>query len=262
MFVRFWALWERWSWWFAQRWEEVLLGVICFCLFVVVWQGAGSLLRFAPRRLAAPKVEGADLREYYPELLGATVGFAVVSDRLVWAGVALVAGALLARLAKRGYARLADKLVEERKAGEVLLLYEMVSVYAAAGYSLYEALSAAAYLADLTEKPLRRCLAAWGQGPERALKKLGEDLGIPEGRAFSRVLQRAAVVGPEKLAGFLSHESANLERIRQYRVERGLGVRPIVQTLYLALPGFALMGVTLFPVGYHIARMIQSVRLQ
>ncbi|MCL4439640.1 MAG: hypothetical protein M1609_03310 [Firmicutes bacterium] len=84
---------------------------------------------------------------------------------------------------------------------------------------------------------------------------------IPEGYALSRILQRAVVIGPAKLAEFLKQESMTMESIRQHRIEQGLGIRPLVQTLYLFFPGLALIGVTLLPIGYHVAKAIMSVKL-
>ncbi|MBC7092494.1 hypothetical protein H5T53_00540 [Candidatus Bipolaricaulota bacterium] len=245
--------------------DRVLLAVVFLSTALAALEALGLLAeKMSPRRWG-PRRRGpaanADLKRYWPEALGGLVGFAAMSAYPLWAALAALGGVALARLGKAALRRLAGRVAEERRAGEALLLYEVVSVYSSAGYSLYEALSAGLYLVNLAEGPLRRCLKTWGQGPQRALERLGEELAVPEGRALGRILRRAAVVGPGRLAEFLDRESAAMESIRQYRVERGLGARPLVQTLYLALPGLALLGVTLFPIGYHIARMITSVRL-
>lgn len=240
--------------------DRILLIVIFISITAAITVGLIFVAdKVSPRRLA--RKESIDLKQYYPEILGGLIGFAVLSDYPVWAVLATVGGGAVGHLGKAAYRWLVGKVTEEKRVGEILLLYEIISIYSSAGYSLYEALSVSVYLMDLVEKPLRKCLQSWGQGPQRALAKFGEELNVPEGKALSRILQRAVVIGPGRLTDFLDRESATMEVVRQYRVERGLGVRPIVQTLYLVFPGLALMGTTLFPIGYHIANMIMSVRL-
>lgn len=240
--------------------DRIFLAAIFVSVTVVTLEVLKFMVgKISPRRLARKK--SIDLKQYYPEILGGLIGFTVLSDYPVWAVSATVGGGAIGHFGKVAYSWLVGKVTEEKRVGEILLLYEIISIYSSAGYSLYEALSVSVYLMDLVEKPLRKCLQSWGQGPQRALQKLGEELNVPEGKALSRILQRAVVIGPGRLTDFLDRESATMESVRQYRVERGLGVRPIVQTLYLVFPGLALMGVTLFPIGYHIANMIMSVRL-
>lgn len=255
-----------------QEWGRLLLeylaayqgglleGAVFGGIALAVWQLCGLMWdKAAPRR---SRVQDAGrIREYYPEILGAFLGFSIMSQQILWAILAGVVGTILGRLSKAAFRWFGRRLTEEKKIGEVLMLYDVISIYSAAGYSLHEALSASAYLVSILRRPLLRCIQSWGYGPQRALKKLGEEINVPEGYALSRMLQRAVVIGPAKLADFLKQESATMENIRQHRIEQGLGVRPLVQTLYLVFPGLALMGVGLFPVGYHIAKTIMSIKL-
>ncbi|MGB9804425.1 hypothetical protein [Desulfofundulus sp.] len=257
---------ERYIGYLSPREGEILLALI----FVTIAYVTGRILelladrRYHRRigRIGAGKLENVDRKKMYPVMVGALIGYSIASPNLLLAVPCAVSGGLLGYLGVVAYNWFVKKLTEEKKAGEVLLLYEVVSVYAVAGYSLYEALTAGAYLVRLIKDPLRRCLNSWGQGPERALQKLGKELGLPEADALVRILQRALVIGPGRLAEYLSQEGKTMENVRQFRIERGLGVRPIIQTLYLLLPGLALVGVTLMPVGYHISKLIMSIKLK
>jgi len=221
-----------------------------------------QLVKFIPKpRKRGPKVNLDNKKKHLPELIGGLMGFSVMSQNLICAIPCGILGAGLGLGSRKLYNWFFHKLTEEKKSGEILMLFEVISVYSLAGYSLYEAISASLYFANLTKKPLQKCLRQWGQGPERALKKMAEDIGSIEAETLSKILQRAITVGPNRLADFLSQESATLEKIRQYRIEKGIGARPLIQTLYLLFPGLALVGVTLLPIGYHISQTIMSVNL-
>lgn len=239
--------------------SSVLFLAVFFGIAIFALVAAEILLNAVARsRRGVSKVSG---KEYYPALLGAAMGFLLMSKYPAWALVSAGIGGILGQAGKTVFRWFAAKLTEEKRAGEVLLLYELIGVYASAGYSLYEALSASVYLVDLIEGPLRMCLRGWSQGPQRALEKLGKEIGLPEADVLIKALQRAAEVGSERLAEFLRQESEVMENIRQYRVERGLGMRPLIQTLYLLFPGLALIGVTMLPVGYYISKTIMSIKL-
>lgn len=239
--------------------NNVLFLAIFFGIALFAMEAAEILLNMLIRpRRGTPKVSG---KEYYPALLGAALGFLLMAQFPPWALVSAGIGGILGQAGKSVFKWFAAKLTEEKRAGEVLLLYELIGVYASAGYSLYEALSASVYMVDLVGGPLRMCLRGWGQGPQRAMEKMGKEIGLPEADVLVKILQRAAEVGSERLAEFLRQESEVMENIRQYRVERGLGVRPLIQTLYLLFPGLALIGVTMLPVGYYISKTIMSIRL-
>lgn len=243
--------------------DRVIIAVILTSIVAVVWLVLGLLLEKIPhRRMLRVRQKTKNKKKYYPAVIGAMVGFFVVGQYTVWAIiVGVVVGGIAGQVCRMFYVWVANKITEDKKAGEVILLYEIVSAYTSAGYSLYEALSAGVYLVNLTEKPLKRCLDRWGQGPQRALERLGDELKGQEAKTLVKLLQRAVIVGPEKVKEFLSRESMVMERLRRYRAERSLGVRPIIQTLYLVLPGVALLGVTLMPIGYHIIQAIMSIRL-
>lgn len=202
--------------------------------------------------------------EYYAGIAGAAGGFIVCVQIPygVWKGlIGALAGWLAGRLMGWFYLWLKRKLQEERRAGEIILLGEIISLYASSGYSLYDALSAGVYMVSLIRDPLQKCLRSWSQGPQRALQRFAEEVNLPEANILIGVLQRGVDIGAGNIAALLSQESYTMERIRQYRIEQGLSTRPIIQTLYLLFPGLALLGVTLMPVGYHIAKMITELRL-
>ncbi|MBM7854939.1 hypothetical protein JOC37_001319 [Desulfohalotomaculum tongense] len=201
------------------------------------------------------------IKENYSVIMGMFVGYIVMFQYPIWAVVCSLAGGFFVYIGKKAYVWFSQKLNEEKKASEVLLLYEMISIYSSAGYSLYEALTVSLYLLDVIKKPLQRCLTNWSYGPSRALEKFRKELDVPEADVLVGIMQRAVVIGAANVASFLSHESETMERIRQYRVERRLGVRPVIQAIYLILPGLALIGVTLGPIGYHIAKTIMSIKL-
>jgi len=247
-----------------HQWQEKVLLVLIFASAVLVIVETFTMLSSRLQKVTGrnKRADTFDKKEFYPVVAGVLAGFSIMSHDLRWAVFSAVAGGFIGHVGKKASKWFINKLMEEKRIGEILLLYEIISIYSHAGYSLYEALIAGSYMVSMVKKPLCKCINTWGQGPERSLKKMGEEIGIPEAKALASILQRALVIGPSKLAEYLSQESKAMENIRQYRIEQGLSVRPILQTLYLLLPGLALAGVTLLPVGYHISKAIMSVRLQ
>lgn len=244
--------------------HKILLGIISFSIFLATCQLLSLLISMASSgrtlKRGFDRFSGMDYKKYLPFVIGALLGFLVASS-VTHALITAVAGGLLGLGGRKLYQWMHNKLTEEKKAGEILILYEIISVYSATGYSLYEALVAGKYLTGLIRKPLERCLNRWSFGPQAALEKLSEEISGPEARALARILQRALVIGPGKLADFLEKESDTMEKLRQYRIEQGLSARPIIQTLYLLFPGLALMGVTLIPIGYYIQKSITAIKL-
>lgn len=252
---------ERYVW----LWRgNIINAVLFFSLFVIIWEVLKAVFSAGFRKPSfkrqIPVKKDYDLKEYYPIIAGALAGYSIMSQKPLLALLAAFYGALVGYVGKKFYGWFMNKLKEEKRIGEIILLYEIISVYAAAGYSLLEALNAATYFLNLTKDALQKCVNSWGQGPERALDKFGKELRSVEGEALARTLKRAVEVGPSKLADFLDHESKTIENIRQYKIEQGFGARTIVQTIYLVLPGLALVGVTLLPAGYHVSKMIMSLR--
>ncbi|MGI9951290.1 hypothetical protein V3F56_02920 [Moorellaceae bacterium AZ2] len=244
------------------------VGWLVFQLMFYVDEKLGS--RYRPRHAARTKsalirtLQEVPWEEYYGGVAGATGGFVVLAQFPygIWKGfIGAALGWLLGRLMGKAYLWLKRKVQEERKAGEVILLGEIISLYASSGYSLYDALSAGVYMISLIREPLQRCLRSWSQGPQRALQRFAEEVNLPEANILIGVLQRGVDIGAGNITSLLSQESYTMERIRQYRIEQGLSTRPIIQTLYFLFPGLALLGVTLMPVGYHIAKMITGLRL-
>ncbi len=241
---------------------ELFITLIFLCILISLWQLFKVIFSWKPpKKVRGGNTTQKNIKQYLPEIIGALFSFAVMSVHPFWALVAGVLGALAAHGGKRGYSWFFKRLTKESRAGEVLLIYEIVSIYVEAGYSLNEALNASQYLVRFTKKSIQKCLRSWGHGPQRALEQLGKDIDTTEVDALVGILKRAVAIGPEKMAGFLSEESMTMEKLRQMRVEQSLGVRPIVQTLYLIFPGLALLGVTVIPIGFYIAKQITSIQL-
>lgn len=204
-----------------------------------------------------PKI---NIKEFNTAIIGAVSGFLIMSNYPKWAIIAAICGAWVGYGAKKFGRWIAGRLSEEKRINEILLLYQTIGLYARAGYSLLEALNASLCFTNLTYTPLKKCINNWGHGPEQALDKLRQDLHCPEGDALIGILKRAIVIGPNKLVDFLLQENKTLVEMRQFKMEQGLGIRPLIQTLYLLFPGLALIGVTLMPVGYYISKVITSIR--
>lgn len=207
---------------------------------------------------------GKEKKEYYPVLIGAVLGFFAFAQSLQTLHIAFAAafvGGLIGRLSVVAYGWLKNKVTEERKAGEVVMLGEIIHLYAASGYTLYESLSASVYVVNLIREPIQKCLRTWAQGPNRAVKRMQEEINLPEANILCGILQRAVNIGAGNVSELLGQESYVMDRIRQYRIEQGLTTRPIIQAAYLIFPGFALLGVTLIPVGYHVSKMILGIHL-
>lgn len=237
--------------------DKVLFVLILMSIIIVTIQLLSLLIGAAPGRV---KINKFNYKPYLPVAIGALAGFSIAGN-IVYALLIAVFGGLVGLGGRKVFQWMYNKLTEEKKAGEILILYEIISVYSASGHSLYEALEGGRYLTSLIRKPIERCLSRWSFGPERALEKMGDEINNIEAQALVRILQRTLIVGPGKLAEFLNKESETMERLRQYRIEQGLSARPIMQTLYLLFPGLALVGVTLVPIGYYVQKSISSIKL-
>lgn len=243
----------------------ILAGTVSIAVAVVVLQGLLALLnRYKPRHIRKTGLQEEKKKDYYPALIGAALGFFAFAQSLQTLWVAFAAafiGGIIGRLMVIAYRWLKRKVTEERRAGEVVMLGEIIHLYAASGYTLYDSLSASVYVVNLIREPLQKCLRTWAQGPQRALKRMQEEINLPEANILGGILQRAVNIGAGSVSELLGHESYVMDRIRQYRIEQGLTTRPIIQATYLIFPGFSLLGVTLIPVGYHVAKMIMGIHL-
>jgi len=126
--------------------------------------------KFAARARTASAKRSWEMprEEYYAGLAGALGGFVVLAQFPygIWKGfIGSTLGWLVGRLMGKAYLWLKRKVQEERRAGEIILLGEIISLYASSGYSLYDALSAGVYMVSLIREPLQRCLRSWSQGP-------------------------------------------------------------------------------------------------
>jgi len=195
----------------------------------------------------------------WQEAIAAIVGFSIApNDSLLGIAFALY-GVFFLILIKKVLATIRKKLTEEKRSGEILFMYEIISIYTNAGYSLYEALCACQQYVKYNKDALNKCIMLWSQGPEKALKLFTQEVNNPEAEILSGILQRAVTIGPAKMTNVLHSESTTMEKLRLMRVEQGLGVRSIIQTIYLVFPGLALLGVTLLPIGFYITQQIRSL---
>lgn len=238
--------------------------IISVCIALVLYEIIKIIVGKKPNKRIAKslkRVSEYNIKGYFPVIIGVFIGFTIMSRHIAWAPAAAFVGGVLGFFAIKLFKKVSDKLNEDKKAGEVLLLYEIISKYADSGYSLYAALSTGIYFTDIIKEPLQKCINMWNQGPKKAIEGFKKETNTSESDALARIIERALDVGPEKMAELLSSESDTMERLRNMRVEQGFGTRLIVQTVYLALPGLALIGVTLVPVGYYIQKAITSIRI-
>lgn len=241
------------------------IGIIVLSLAFGIWKALGLVFEGVAKERPLAKmretIREARKKEFWPEVAGAIVGFGLAPDDLL-AGIAFALnGVFFVILAKKLLIHLQKKLTEERRAGEVLLMYEIISIYTKAGCTLQEALNACENFVKFNRSALRKCLLNFNHEPSKALREFAKDVDNPEADILSGILQRAVVVGASKMADILSEESMTMERMRQMRIEQGLGAKAVVQTLYLILPGLALLGVTMAPIGYYIVMQIKSLHL-
>ncbi len=258
------SLYEEMVYYLKLSLDNLLLIIISICIAYVLYELIETIIKkISVHKLtgAGRRIEEKNIKEYFPVILGAIIGFMVMSKYIYWAPAAAYFGGMVGFLLKKFFVKITKKFNEDKKAGEVLLLYEIVSKYATSNYPLPVALSDSVYLTNLIRDPLQKCVDTWKQGPQRALKRLGEEINTPESEALVGILLRAFEIGPANMAELLTHESEIMERLRNMRVEQGFSTRLIVQTMYLVMPGLALIGVTLVAVGYHLQKAIMSIRL-
>jgi len=261
--------------------ELIILLLMCllFCITLVIWKLYLAMTEQVhlwvariPKPTSKNKISSGSskislksnkpptIKDYIPAMIGAAVTFLLMCHSSLWAGLSVPIGASIGLLGKRLYDWFLKSAAEERRQGEVLLLYELLSIYTSNDYPMYESLDASSQLVTYLEKPIHRLLTRWGQGTDRALDMFKDELHCPEGDILVNIIKKAVVVGPKNLSAFMEGESKVMETLREFRAEGSLSIRPILQALYMALPGLALLGVTLLPIGYHIAHMISSLR--
>lgn len=193
--------------------------------------------------------------------LGALAG-AVALAGLGWAalGAGVLAGAAAGPGLSFGWRWARRKAERVRRLRALVLLHEVVDLHVQAGYSLQEALAAAAECVPEYAPQLERCLRRWPQGPARALLLLGEELGVEGAEVLAAVLQGVLEAGEGRLAGALAEEGGVLARLEELAAEEQVGLRPLYQTLYLALPGLAVSGLMAVPLLYRVVERITAVR--
>lgn len=244
---------------------RALIAVIVASLSYGIWKALNLIFEGVAKRKPLVKAqeafEKAKKKEFWPEVAGAVIGFGLAPDDLLLAFALALNAVFFVIVTKKLLIYVQRKFTEEKRAGEILLMYEIISIYIGAGCSLHQALSACENFIKFNRAALRKCLLIWSQGPEIAIREFAREVNNPEADILSGILQRAIVIGSEKMAKVLSEESMTMEKMRQMRIEQGLGAKSIVQTLYLILPGLALLGVTFAPVGYYIMNQIRTLHI-
>lgn len=192
---------------------------------------------------------------------GAAAGALAVSG-LGWLalGGGVLAGAAAGPLVSLGWRWAQAKRRRIARLRSLVLLHEVVDLYAQAGYPLSETLAMAKEVIPEFRAELERCLRLWPQGPQRALVRLGEEIGVEGAPILTSVLQAVLEVGEGRLAGALSQEGGTLARLEELAAEEEIGLRPLYQSLYLALPGLAVSGLVAVPLLYRVVEQVMSVR--
>lgn len=189
---------------------------------------------------------------------GTLVGMMVVPAPR-WLPAAMIIGAGLGYLARRGVAWAKKRTTRWKRLQQTAVLYEAVDLYSQMGYPVYDALQASALLLPDLRDSVQRCLRRWGQGPVRALQILGEEIDIAEAEILIAVLQHGVTVGQGHIGGIMADEARQLEALRQRVMEEQMSMRPLYLTLYTGLPGLALMGIIFTPFALKVSQMLEGM---
>ncbi|GBF33619.1 hypothetical protein DCCM_2725 [Desulfocucumis palustris] len=144
------------------------------------------------------------------------------------------------------------------KVKEISILYDSIDLFSES-HSIHQALAKAGELTPSIRDSVEKCVNRWPQGPVKALHHFAKEVNFPEAEILASVLQHITLSGKSEKSGLLSEESAKLEERLRRNYEKEIAARPLYQTIYLALPGFALVGIVLFPIGYKAIKMIESL---
>ncbi|GBF34643.1 hypothetical protein DCCM_3763 [Desulfocucumis palustris] len=144
------------------------------------------------------------------------------------------------------------------KVKEISILYDSIDLFSDS-HSIHQALAKAGELTPSIRDSVEKCVNRWPQGPVKALHHFAKEVNFPEAEILAAVLQHITLSGKSEKSGLLSEESAKLEERLRRNYEKEIAARPLYQTIYLALPGFALVGIVLFPIGYKAIKMIESL---
>lgn len=145
-----------------------------------------------------------------------------------------------------------------RRMREVAVLYEAVDFYTRAGYTVRQALSLATAVVSAIRPAVERCLAAWPQGPVRALERMAEEVNLPEASVLATVLMHVEEAGVERGRAAVEEEARGLEALRRSLAELKVVSRPLYYCVYRALPLAAVGGVLVGPLVYRLVRLLSQ----
>lgn len=163
-------------------------------------------------------------------------------------------------LAKEVIKRLGGSKRKFKKLKEVAILYESIDLFTRAGYTVRQSLQMSTMLVDVLRPTVEKCLDRWPAGPLRAIRMLGDDIGVPEADVLTGILMHAEEGGTEKIAGIMEQEALRLEDLRRSLAETRVAAKPIYSTIYVFMPVIAAMGMLITPLAYRAFNTIGGMR--
>lgn len=138
-------------------------------------------------------------------------------------------------------------------------LMNVLELYLAAGYPLYDALREALPACPYLSPYLDRMLLRWGSvGPAAALDDLAADLQLPEAHLVIGALRQAVDHSPASLATFMLRESMRLDRAMDAAHQRSTQIKPLLQQAVLVLPAVNAFLLLTAPWAYAVYLQLQA----
>ena len=170
-----------------------------------------------------------------------------------------VLGALLGWYAPFAFGRLMAGRAKVEEIEESIHLLQTLEVYLQAGHTLRAALEVAADVLPHLGVRIRQALLVWGQGPYRALDLLAAEHSDESVRLVIAALKQAVDLGQGQLPVFLQREQEAISKAREALAKTQQARKPLIYTLYLALPLAAYMIAYAMPFGITTASAITHI---
>lgn len=155
-----------------------------------------------------------------------------------------------------GVSNLRENVRKNKKTKAMAVLFEAIELYMKGGYSLFQSLILSRPLVPELRKEIDTCLDYWPEGPRVALEKFSQTLNMEEGDILISLLIHMEIAGSKDLAGILSREAHNIERLRRMRKEASLSLRPVYLMVYRFLPLISAIGIIAGPLLYRTYRVL------
>lgn len=128
------------------------------------------------------------------------------------------------------------------KKQECGLLFESIELFMKAGTPMRKALTDCLPLANILRPAINKALAYWPAGSNKALEVLRKEIDLPEGDILVSLLKQLNQSGVEHFDGILQRESQRLEQLRHASEQISIAKKPIILTIYRALPYLVVVG--------------------